>query len=1038
MSERVFEYTEGTSQKFWSISLDGKSHTVRFGRLGSSGQTQTKEFATEAEARKSYDKLIQEKLKKGYVERGTGAGGQGSGVSRHAQRAPAEGRGQKAEGSQEDSAVPSPQPPTPQHLNTPTPSPPTPEADERRIALEPEDWFWATWRDLPPLPRPEPPPFEQKEALERLARIATSNYGWDWDWTAAGISPSMTREEAQFWLAAMTRASGEGKPKALAKALKDESFSGEMKLEQVEAVLKRSKRMITPEIIVPLANLFPADALVERMLAYEPGSRRTHGQLDWQTVFLVGGFTNGFRKYIFPYLSGSHREALRALVRQKLDLSRWPTDYYETPHASFHLAAALGLHEEVRALVEGWADDQYVGETHFDFYHMPQEVVFGLGDPRLMEAEMRRLKLVLKKRDHVRAWLAHTEYGALDYVRDSILANTNKEEAQALLEVLALVRAPEAAAPMLELMLSSKAPRGARAWLEAHPAHAAAGLLRAAAGQGRLAEAAMEFLRGLKRKGYETLIRAEVEAAPSEVAGRIRAAVLDYQSKEYEPLDGDTTPGWLKSALAGTKAYEGGWVQPSDLPSITIGEQCLNPEQTAALMSALQKSTLEKPHPLVTAVKAHADPAALDVFAWRLFELWLSDGAPPKEKWAMIAVGLLGSDVSALKLTPLVRAWPGESQHQRAVLGLEVLRAIGTDTALMQIHGIAQRVPFKGLKAKAAECMEAIAKERGFTRAELEDRIVPDCDLDERGTRTFDFGPRQFQFVLGPGLKPMVRGEDGKLKPNLPAPGVKDDAGLAGEAVVEWKLLKKQVGEVVKIQAFRLEQVMVTGRRWRVEEFEGLLVRHPLMVNLVRLLVWGAYDAQGKLTGTFRVTEDQSYADATDETVELAGAASVGIVHPLHLEEGERAAWGELFSDYELVPPFTQLGRALYDLEPGEGEAKEITRFKDIPLPPQTLVFTLEKLGWARGVPQDAGIFYEHSKPFYGANVTAVVQYDGVPVGYYEGWDDQKMERCFFVPGIYTPEMYPEHKQALPLGEVDPVVISEVLNDLTSIAAKGK
>ena len=55
-----------------------------------------------------------------------------------------------------------------------------------------------------------------------------------------------------------------------------------------------------------------------------------------------------------------------------------------------------------------------------------------------------------------------------------------------------------------------------------------------------------------------------------------------------------------------------------------------------------------------------------------------------------------------------------------------------------------------------------------------------------------------------------------------------------------------------------------------------------------------------------------------------------------------------------------------------------------------------------------------------------------------EGWDDQHVERCFFLSGIYTPEMYPEHKNAMPLGQVDSIVISEVLADLTSIAAKGK
>src|SRR5678815_970170 len=94
----------------------------------------------------------------------------------------------------------------------------------------------------------------------------------------------------------------------------------------------------------------------------------------------------------------------------------------------------------------------------------------------------------------------------------------------------------------------------------------------------------------------------------------------------------------------------------------------------------------------------------------------------------MTAVGALGGDTSVLKLTPMVRAWPGESQHPRAVLGLEVLRAIGSDTALMQLNGIAQKLKFQGLKTKAREFMEAIAKDKGLTRAELEDRVVPDFD----------------------------------------------------------------------------------------------------------------------------------------------------------------------------------------------------------------------------------------------------------------------------------------------------------------------
>ncbi len=68
MSERRFEFTDAKSHKFWSIRLVGNTHTVQFGRIGTGDQSQTKEFSTEAEAQRSYEKLIDEKLRKGYVE----------------------------------------------------------------------------------------------------------------------------------------------------------------------------------------------------------------------------------------------------------------------------------------------------------------------------------------------------------------------------------------------------------------------------------------------------------------------------------------------------------------------------------------------------------------------------------------------------------------------------------------------------------------------------------------------------------------------------------------------------------------------------------------------------------------------------------------------------------------------------------------------------------------------------------------------------------------------------------------------------------
>lgn len=65
---RLFEFRDGKSDKFWEITRSDNGHTVRYGRVGTDGQSTTKEFADHDKALASHDKLIAQKLKKGYQE----------------------------------------------------------------------------------------------------------------------------------------------------------------------------------------------------------------------------------------------------------------------------------------------------------------------------------------------------------------------------------------------------------------------------------------------------------------------------------------------------------------------------------------------------------------------------------------------------------------------------------------------------------------------------------------------------------------------------------------------------------------------------------------------------------------------------------------------------------------------------------------------------------------------------------------------------------------------------------------------------------
>jgi uncharacterized protein (TIGR02996 family) len=63
-----FEFSQGSSNKFWEITLSGDEFTVCYGRIGTAGTTQHKVYPSADKAKAEYDKMIGKKTKKGYVE----------------------------------------------------------------------------------------------------------------------------------------------------------------------------------------------------------------------------------------------------------------------------------------------------------------------------------------------------------------------------------------------------------------------------------------------------------------------------------------------------------------------------------------------------------------------------------------------------------------------------------------------------------------------------------------------------------------------------------------------------------------------------------------------------------------------------------------------------------------------------------------------------------------------------------------------------------------------------------------------------------
>lgn len=65
---RKFINQDKLSNKFWNIEINGKIQKISYGKIDTKGREGIKEFASEAECVEETNKLISQKLKKGYVE----------------------------------------------------------------------------------------------------------------------------------------------------------------------------------------------------------------------------------------------------------------------------------------------------------------------------------------------------------------------------------------------------------------------------------------------------------------------------------------------------------------------------------------------------------------------------------------------------------------------------------------------------------------------------------------------------------------------------------------------------------------------------------------------------------------------------------------------------------------------------------------------------------------------------------------------------------------------------------------------------------
>lgn len=380
------------------------------------------------------------------------------------------------------------------------------------------------------------------------------------------------------------------------------------------------------------------------------------------------------------------------------------------------------------------------------------------------------------------------------------------------------------------------------------------------------------------------------------------------------------------------------------------------------------------------AIAADLNEKDLEALACEVWELWVKDGAQSKTKWVLSFTAVFGGAAMTPKLVHAINDWPQNARGAIACDAVAALTVSPDPAALVAVDGIARKFKFRQVKAAAAAALERAAQELGITAEELADRIVPTLGFAANGTRVFDYGPRKFTVRLTPSLELMVTTEAGKAVKSMPAPGKTDDGEKAPTAYEAYKALKKQIKTTIAAQRARLEMALSVQRCWDSAAWRKLFVENPVMHQFAISLIWGVYE-NGGLNETFRYMEDGSFNTVDEEEYTLPDGASIGLIHPVELEEDILSAWKQQLEDYEITQNIDQLSRPVYRLPAERAQDTALETVAGRILNSLSLTGKLQSMGWYRGSVLDGGGFYSFYREDPSAGMGMELNFSGSFVG---------------------------------------------------------
>lgn len=468
--------------------------------------------------------------------------------------------------------------------------------------------------------------------------------------------------------------------------------------------------------------------------------------------------------------------------------------------------------------------------------------------------------------------------------------------------------------------------------------------------------------------------------------------------------------------------------------------QLMRPDEAAELGLFLLSAWITFDTRLPTQVQA-TQKAQHYVQSWNLtqqqaLQMVLSSplGSAVAQKGVLAVAGALCDARAAIMVRDFLKQWYGYRPAQCKAL-VQMVAWIDDPTAIQLLLATARRFRTAGIRKEAERSVKLLAERRDWTIAELADRSVSTCGLED-GRLMLEYGARTFSARLDDNLTFALFDADGQSINALPDARKGEDEELVKKVKKRFSDAKKELKAVVKQQQERLHEAMCEQREWRFADWQAYLVQHPVVGKLCQRVIWAEVQDNNAVL-TFRPLADGTFTGADDGAVRLGPDSLIRVTHEMLVSTELSAQWRSHVSDYEIAPLVEQFGKPVYRLTEGTKQSSEMREFTGHLVEAFKLRGRATKLGYVRSGSEDGGWFYRYHKRFPTLGIEALIEFSGNSL--------PEENRTVALTALYFQRTLSDEEarfsgalQArLQLADVPKILLSECWNDVRCIAEQG-